>query len=62
MGKYQYTIRIVSVKSIGDLESILNEYAQLGFRVISVDKTDHVLYEGNIQKYTIYMEEKVKHE
>jgi hypothetical protein len=62
MGKYQYTIKIVSVKSIEHLEIILNEYAKKGFRVISVAKTDHVLYEGNIQKYTIYMEEKVKNE
>jgi hypothetical protein len=44
------------------LQEILNEYAANGFRVISVDRTDYVLYDGNTNKYTLYLEQKAKNE
>lgn len=63
MGKnYQYTIYIASVSSIERLEEIMNEYAKRGYRVVSVARTDNVLYEGNVQKYTLYLERKLKDE
>jgi len=62
MAKYKYTIKIVSVKSMEHLQEILNEYAANGFRVISVDRTDYVLYDGNTNKYTLYLEQKAKNE
>lgn len=63
MGKnYQYTVYIASVRSIEHLQEIMNDYAKKGYRVISVSRTDHVLYDGNIQKYTLYLERKLKDE
>jgi hypothetical protein len=63
MGKnYQYTIYIASVSSVQHLEEVMNEYAKRGYRVISVSRTDNVLYDGNVQKYTLYLERKLKDE
>jgi magnesium-transporting ATPase (P-type) len=60
MGKYSYIIKIHSVQSIEQLQEVMNTYASEGYRVISVSRTDNVLYEGRIEKYTLYLEKKKK--
>jgi hypothetical protein len=58
--KYRYTIKIHSVENTESLQTIMNTYGKDGFRVIKVEKTDNVIYEGNLTKYTLYLEEKIK--
>jgi hypothetical protein len=58
--KYKYTIKIHLVKSVEQLEDLLNSYGSAGMRVSKVEKTDNCIYEGDRTKYTIYLEEKIK--
>ena len=58
--KYKYTIKIHLVEDIARLQEIMNSYGSAGLRVIKAEKTDNCLCEGNLMKYTIYLEEKVK--
>lgn len=60
--KYKYQIKIHLAKNNDELESILNNYGNEGYRVFRVEKTDHCIYEGGACKYTIYLEKKIKHE
>lgn len=57
--KYRYTIHIVLVKDIEELQSIMNSFGDKGHRVSKVERTDNSLYEGNKMKYTIYTETKI---
>jgi hypothetical protein len=60
--KYKYKIKIHLAKTNEELESILNNYGNEGYRVFRVEKTDHCIYEGGACKYTIYLEQKIKNE
>lgn len=60
--KYKYKIKIHLAKTNDELESILNNYGDEGYRVFRVEKTDHCIYEGGACKYTIYLEQKIKNE
>lgn len=60
MAKYSYIIKIHSVKTVEELQNIMNEYASDGYRIISVSRTDNVLYDGYYEKYTLYIEKKNK--
>lgn len=48
------------VNDMEKLQEIMNSYGSAGARVTKVERTDNCLYEGNLMKYTIYLEEKVK--
>ena len=58
--KYKYTIVIETLTNVSDLSKILNRYAGEGYRIVSVDKLNNLIYEGNKTKYTIVLESKVK--
>lgn len=60
MNKYQYQIKIHLAKDFDQLQKILNDYGNNGFRVFRVEKTDHCVYEGGSCKYTLYLEKKIK--
>jgi len=60
MSKYKYTIKIHLVKDFEELQNILNDYGQSGYRVFRVEKMDHCIYEGGSCKYIVYLEEKIK--
>jgi hypothetical protein len=60
MNKYQYQIKIHLAKDFEQLQKILNDYGNNGFRVFRVEKTDHCVYEGGACKYTLYLEKKIK--
>jgi len=60
--KYKYEIKIHLAKDNNELECILNNYGDNGYRVFRVEKTDHCIYEGGACKYTIYLEQKIKNE
>ena len=57
--KYKYTIKTHLVENIARLQEIMNSYGSGGVRVTKVERTDSCLYEGNLMKYTIYLEEKI---
>lgn len=58
--KYKYTIVIETLTNVSELSKALNRYAVDGYRIVSVDKLNNMLYEGNKTKYTIVLESKVK--
>ena len=59
--KYKYSLRIHSVESTDELESIMNEYGSKGIRVIKADFLDSKIIKGRQQaRYTLYLEEKIK--
>ena len=60
MSKYKYTIKIHLVKYFEELENILNDYGESGYRVFRVEKMDHCIYEGGSCKYIVYLEQKIK--
>jgi hypothetical protein len=57
--KYKYTIKIHLVDNIERLQEIMNSYGAAGARVTKVERTDNCLYEGNLMKYTLFLEEKI---
>lgn len=59
--KYKYSLRIHSVESTDELESIMNEYGSKGIRVTKADFLDSRITNGRqIARYTLYLEEKIK--
>lgn len=58
---YKYGVRIHTVESTEELESIMNEYGSKGIRVIKADFLDSKIIKGRQQaRYTLYLEEKIK--
>jgi len=59
--KYKYSVRIHSVSTTEELETIMNEYGSKGIRVIKADfictKIVNCRQEA---RYTLYLEEKIK--
>jgi hypothetical protein len=59
--KYKYSVRIHSVSTTEELETIMNEYGSKGIRVIKADFLDSRIVKGRQQaRYTLYLEEKSK--
>lgn len=59
--KYKYNIKIHSVESTEELETVMNEYGEKGIRVIKADFLDSRIVKGRQQaRYTLYLEEKSK--
>ena len=59
--KYKYRVRIHTVETSDELESIMNEYGAQGVRVTKVDFLDARIVNGKqAARYTMYLEEKVR--
>lgn len=59
--KYKYGLRIHTVETTEELESIMNEYGSKGIRVIKADFLDSKIVDGKqVARYTLYLEEKIK--
>jgi hypothetical protein len=59
--KYKYSVRIHSVATTEQLESVMNEYGSKGIRVIKADFLDSKIVKGRQEaRYTLYLEEKIK--
>ena len=59
--KYKYSVRIHSVSTTEELETIMNEYGSKGIRVVKVDLLGVQLVICRQQaRYTLYLEEKIK--
>lgn len=59
--KYKYSVRIHTVSTTEELETIMNEYGSKGIRVIKADFLDSRIVKGRQQaRYTLYLEEKIK--
>ena len=59
--KYKYGVRIHTVESTDELESIMNEYGSRGIRVTKADFLDSRIVKGRQEaRYTLYLEEKIK--
>jgi len=59
--KYKYSVRIHSVSTTEELETIMNEYGSKGIRVIKADFICTKIVNCRQQaRYTLYLEEKIK--
>jgi hypothetical protein len=59
--KYKYSVRIHTVSTTEELETIMNEYGSKGIRVVKVDLLGVQLVKCRQQaRYTLYLEEKIK--
>jgi len=59
--KYKYSVRIHSVSTTEELETIMNEYGSKGIRVIKADLLGVQIVNCKQQaRYTLYLEEKIK--
>ncbi len=58
---FDYTIKTHFVSSLNELEleTIMNQYAKKGYRVMQIQRTDNTLYEGQKHKYTFFLEKKI---
>lgn len=55
--KFKYYIKIHTVAKYDLLEKLLNEYAELGMRVIKIEQLDDV---DKCMRFVLYLEEKIK--
>ena len=59
--KYKYRIKIHTVSTTDELETIMNEYGANGVRVTKADFLDSRIVKGRHEaRYTLYLEEKIK--
>jgi len=59
--KYRYEIKIHTVETTGELETVMNDYGSKGIRVIKAEFIGDVFEKGRpMRKYVLYLEKKIK--
>lgn len=59
--RYKYEIRIHTVETTEELETVMNSYGSKGIRVIKADFIDSRIINGRQSaRYTLYLEQKAK--